>query len=68
MNQTSPKSPVFYTNRVGVNASLTEWTRYSVVVNWRENLVQFYVDNEMICSTATKSDFHGAQVWVRWDG
>jgi hypothetical protein len=68
LNQTSPKSPVFYINRVGVNAQLTEWTRYSVVVNWRENVVQFYVDDEMICSAATKSGVHGAQVWVRWEG
>jgi len=49
-----------------VSASLTDWTRFSIVIDRERALVAFYVDGVVVGSRAISSGFRGNHVEVSW--
>jgi hypothetical protein len=51
-----------------VFSSLTEWTRFSIVIDRGRALVAFYVDGVAVGSRAISSGFRGNRFEVNWTG
>lgn len=60
--------PIFYTNLGGINAPLTDWNRFSIIISRSENVIDVYVNGESVCWSAIRIGFLRSLMDVHWVG